>query len=102
MDDVIATEVLDDASATSASNRQADLVIRLRRIEGQIRGIVRMIENDRTCEDLVTQIMAVRSGMDRVASEIVRLHIDRCLADLPTEAVREEMGRIVELMQRIS
>lgn len=80
----------------------ADLVVRLRRIEGQIRGIARMIADDRTCEDVITQLLAVRSGMDRVASEIVRLHVDRCLRDQQPEEARATVARIIELMQRIS
>ena len=42
------------------------LLARLRRIEGQIRGIQRMLEEDRVCEDIVTQLMAARSSLDQV------------------------------------
>ena len=80
----------------------ADLGLRLKRIEGQIRGIARMIEDERTCDDVVTQLLAVRAGMDRVASEIVRIHIDRCMRDLPPDAMREEVARIVLLLGKIS
>lgn len=54
---------------------------RLRRIEGQIRGIARMIENDRACEDIVTQLMAVRSGIDTAGALILDTHLERCLAE---------------------
>lgn len=52
---------------------------RLRRIEGQIRGIARMIENDRACEDIVTQLMAVRSGIDTAGALILDTHLERCI-----------------------
>ena len=54
---------------------------RLRRIEGQIRGIARMLENDRSCEDIVTQLMAVRSGIDTAGALILDTHLERCLAE---------------------
>jgi DNA-binding FrmR family transcriptional regulator len=79
-----------------------ELGLRLRRIEGQVRGIARMIEDDRACEDVVTQLLAVRAAMDRVAGEIVRLHVDRCLQDLPPDAMREEVARIVLLLNKIA
>jgi len=55
------------------------LLTRLRRIEGQIRGIHRMLEEDRVCEDIVTQLMAARSSLDQVGLLIIDRHIDRCL-----------------------
>jgi CsoR family transcriptional regulator, copper-sensing transcriptional repressor len=91
-----------EAEAVSNSQGGGDLGLRLRRIEGQIRGIARMIEEDRTCEDVITQLMAVRAGMDRVTSEIVRLHVDRCLRDMPRERAGDEVARIVTLLNKIS
>jgi CsoR family transcriptional regulator, copper-sensing transcriptional repressor len=88
--------------APGAGNGGADLGLRLRRIEGQIRGIARMIDEDRTCEDVITQLLAVRAGMDRVTSEIVRLHVDRCLRDMPRERAGDEVARIVTLLNKIS
>ncbi|HET8943309.1 MAG TPA: metal-sensitive transcriptional regulator [Dehalococcoidia bacterium] len=55
------------------------LLNRLRRIEGQIRGIHRMLAEDRVCEDVVTQLMAARSSLDQVGLLIIDRHIDRCL-----------------------
>ena len=61
----------------SANTEQ--LRARLSRIEGQIRGIAKMLESGRTCEDVVTQLMAVRSGIDTVGGLILDLHLDSCL-----------------------
>ena len=55
------------------------LVARLRRIEGQIRGIQRMLEEDRVCEDIVTQVMAARTALDQVSLLILDHHIQRCI-----------------------
>ena len=77
----------------SASPEQ--LSARLRRIEGQIRGITKMLESDRACEDVVTQLMAVRSGVDTVGGLLLDTHLERCLGDAegPEQiaALRESM-----------
>ncbi len=52
---------------------------RLGRIEGQIRGISRMLEGGRACEDVVTQLMAIRSGIDTVGGLVLDLHIAQCI-----------------------
>ncbi len=60
------------------------LLARLRRIEGQIRGIHRMVSEDRMCEDVLTQLMAARSGLDQVGLLIMDQHVETCLmAGLP-------------------
>jgi DNA-binding FrmR family transcriptional regulator len=51
----------------------------LRRIEGQVRGIARMIDEDRYCIDVVTQIHAVRAALSRVESELLRGHLGHCI-----------------------
>ena len=55
------------------------LLARLRRIEGQIRGIHRMVSEDRVCEDVLTQLMAARSGLDQVVLLIMDRHVESCL-----------------------
>lgn len=55
------------------------ILTRLRRIEGQIRGIHKMLEEDRVCEDIVTQLMAARSGLDQAGLLIIDRHIEQCL-----------------------
>ncbi len=52
---------------------------RLRRIEGQVRGISRMLDAGRTCEDIVTQLMAVRSSLDTVGALVLDSHLGSCL-----------------------
>ncbi len=68
---------------------------RLRRIEGQIRGIAKMLQSDRACEDVVTQVMAVRASIDNVGALILDRHLDTCLDDetgaTQIDALRESM-----------
>ncbi|MEX2374958.1 MAG: metal-sensitive transcriptional regulator [Dehalococcoidia bacterium] len=63
--------------ADPASSDQ--LRTRLRRIEGQVRGITRMLEEGRTCEDVVTQLMAVRSSIDTVGAAVLDQHLCDCI-----------------------
>jgi DNA-binding FrmR family transcriptional regulator len=53
---------------------------RLRRIEGQVRGIERMVEDDRYCMDVLTQIAAVSKALDAVALEVLDEHVRHCVA----------------------
>ncbi len=70
------------------------ILTRLRRIEGQIRGIQRMFEEDRTCEDVITQLMAARSGLDQAGLMILDGHIKRCVGDvLPDDDPRIQQLR---------
>jgi DNA-binding FrmR family transcriptional regulator len=58
-----------------------DIATRLRRIEGQIRGVQKMMEEQRECEDVLTQTMAIRSALDQVGARIMEYHLDRCLLE---------------------
>jgi len=67
---------------TTAEEPETDveaLLTRLRRIEGQIRGIHKMLAEDRVCEDVVTQLMAARSSLDQVGLMIIDHHVEQCL-----------------------
>ena len=75
---------------------KAELSKRLNRIEGQVRGIARMLEEDRYCPDILTQIAAVRSAMDALALQLLEDHSHGCLQD----AIRSGKGAkaVAELM----
>jgi len=53
---------------------------RLSRIEGQVRGVLRMIEDDRYCIDVINQVRAVRAALDKVEQEILHDHLQHCVA----------------------
>ncbi len=60
---------------------EEDIANRLRRIEGQVRGVQKMLEEGRDCEDMLTQAMAIRSAVDQVGARLMEYHLDRCLLE---------------------
>ena len=81
------------------------LVSRLRRIEGQVRGLERMVEEDRYCIDIVTQISAAQAALDKVALGLLDQHARHCVVDGhaeggPEELTDELMGAVARLMRR--
>ena len=72
---------------------------RLSRIEGQVRGLARMVEEDRYCIDIVTQISAVRAALRRVEEEVLRDHITHCVEHaIASGNAAEQRRKIAELM----
>ncbi len=68
----------------------------LKRIEGQVRGIARMVEEDRYCIDIVTQIAAARAALGRVEADLLRGHIDHCVHKAMKSGDQAERARVVE------
>jgi DNA-binding FrmR family transcriptional regulator len=92
------------ARGYSATKEQ--LQARLARIEGQVRGVNKMVEEERYCMDVLAQIAAVRAALDKVALGVLDDHARHCLigggggpAD-PEEQVEELMGAVGRLMRR--
>ncbi|QSO48527.1 metal-sensitive transcriptional regulator [Alicyclobacillus mengziensis] len=54
---------------------------RLRRIEGQVRGVLNMMEQEQTCQDVVTQLSAIRSALDRVTLYVIGQNVEQCLRE---------------------
>ena len=83
-----------------------DLLERLRRIEGQVRGVARMVQEDRYCIDVVTQINAIRAALDKVALGLVDGHVRHCLLgghggpSDPQEQADELMGAVGRMLSR--
>jgi len=76
---------------------------RLTRIEGQVRGLSRMVEEDRYCIDIVTQIAAVRAALRRVEEEILRDHIAHCVDHAMRSGNKaDQRQKIEELMAVVS
>jgi len=75
---------------------------RLGRIEGQVRGLARMVEEDRYCIDIVTQIAAARAALRRVEEEVLRDHVAHCVEHAIRAGDQDEQRRkIAELMEVI-
>ncbi len=72
---------------------------RLGRIEGQVRGLARMVEDDRYCIDIVTQISAARAALRRVEEEILREHVAHCVEHAITSGDKaDQRQKVAELM----
>jgi DNA-binding FrmR family transcriptional regulator len=72
---------------------------RLSRIEGQVRGLSRMVEEDRYCIDVVTQISAVRAALRRVEQEVLRDHVGHCVKHaMQSDDVEDQDRKIKELI----
>ena len=86
--------------AVGYTKDKAALQARLRRIEGQVRGIQRMVDEDRYCIDILTQVNSIKAAIDRVALLLLEDHVDHCVAD----ALRagEGQAKVAELSSAIS
>ena len=80
------------------------LLNRLSRIEGQVRGIARMVEEERYCIDVLTQIQAVRAALGRVETEMLKDHLGHCIEAAITggdeDEQRRKAGELIELLER--
>jgi CsoR family transcriptional regulator, copper-sensing transcriptional repressor len=75
---------------------------RLNRIEGQVRGLARMVEDERYCIDVVTQISAVRAALRRVEEEVLRDHVAHCVEHAITSGNKiDQRKKIAELIDVI-
>jgi DNA-binding FrmR family transcriptional regulator len=73
---------------------------RLGRVEGQVRGVARMVESDRYCIDIVTQIAAVRAALRRIEEEVLRDHVAHCVEHAIASGDPEDQRRkVAELME---
>ena len=75
---------------------------RLKRIEGQVSGLHRMVEDDRYCIDILTQISAVRAALHKVEAEILRSHVAHCVSDaFATGDADGQKRKVEELVETI-
>ncbi len=85
---------------------KAALTKRLHRIEGQVRGIERMVEEDRYCIDILTQIGAVRTALESLGLEILSDHVSHCvhgaLASGDEDAAQAKTTELLEAVQRFA
>ena len=75
---------------------------RLRRVEGQVRGIQQMVEDDRYCIDVLTQISAVTKALQAVALELLGSHLDTCVSEAVAAGGPEAQAKLDEANQAIA
>jgi CsoR family transcriptional regulator, copper-sensing transcriptional repressor len=81
--------------------RKDDLSKRLGRIEGQIRGIARMVDEEQYCVDILTQIAAVRAALDGVSVGLLEDHMNGCLRDsVEAGDAREKLTELMGVIER--
>ena len=85
---------------------KAALTKRLHRIEGQVRGVERMVEDDRYCIDILTQLGAVDTALEAVALKVLEEHVQHCvagaLASGDEQAANEKSRELLEAVQRFA
>jgi DNA-binding FrmR family transcriptional regulator len=87
----------------SGSNDSKEAILRrLRRVEGQIRGVIRMVEEDKGCEDVLTQVSAARSAMDRVGMHILTHRMRDCIKGSSKESPEDAIEEAIAIFLRFS
>ena len=88
----------------SSKNKDAK-INRLKRIEGQVRGIAQMVENDRYCIDILQQVQAVRAALNKVESEILKDHAACCVSEAISsgdpEEQKQKFDELIDLFQKV-
>jgi DNA-binding FrmR family transcriptional regulator len=80
---------------------KASCAKRLSRIEGQVRGLSRMVEEDRYCIDIVTQVAAVRAALRRLEEEILRDHVGHCVEHAIASGNKTDQRRKIEELMAV-
>ena len=79
---------------------------RLRRIQGQVGGLTRMVEEERYCADILTQLRAVQAALRRVEQEVLQSHVEHCVAGAVESGDHAErdakLGELFEILKRFS
>jgi len=93
-------DVVDPRRVTQPDKRA--LLNRLRRIEGQVAGLATMLDNDRYCTDILTQVAAVKSALDGVAIQILSNHADGCVRRAVKAGAGEtEMSELMDVIRKM-
>lgn len=93
----------DHPSQPRSEKEMRELTTRLNRIEGQVRGIKKMIEEDRYCLDILSQITAVQSALKQVGYSITERHITHCVSDAIKKGEgKESVEELLSVMKQLS
>jgi len=85
------------------ATQQQGLVTRLNRIEGQVRGIRRMVQESRRCHDILQQLAAAEAALNRVSLAVLKVHVERCVpaAQGPDQQAKE-LAELVDIFDRFA
>lgn len=74
------------------------IIQHLRRIEGQVKGIQRMVSEERQCDEILTQIMAIHAALDRVTTDLVQTNMATCFDNYSPDEVKERMAKTIGIL----
>lgn len=85
------------------TDNKPDLLKRLNRIEGQVRGVSKMVQDDKYCIDILTQVSAAKAALDKVALELLRDHAKHCLTndDIQSHSKENKADELVSAISRM-
>ncbi len=89
---------MDKGTVTALGTRHTEDIIRLRRIEGQVRGIQKMIDDRRYCVDIITQLQSILSAISRVQERILKRHLEHCVAEVIRSGREEDKQEKIEVI----
>lgn len=84
-----------------SAEEYASLTNRLKRIEGQVRGINKMVENNAYCTDILVQVSAVNAALNAFSKELLANHIRTCVADDIRQGTDETIDELVSVLQKM-
>ena len=93
--------VISERKKKRSPEEQAALLKRLKRAEGQIRGIENMVENDAWCPDILIQVSAVTSALNSFNRELLACHIKSCVAEDIRSGDDEAIENLVRMLQKL-
>lgn len=93
----------DHPSKPRTKDEKQAIVNRLKRIEGQVRGIQKMVEDDRYCMDILVQISAIQSALKQVGFTVTERHIKHCVSDaMKTGEGNEAIDELMAVLKQVS
>ncbi len=84
------------------NERKSDVLMRLRRIEGQLRGLQRMVEEETPCSEVLTQVAAVTAAIKRAGMVIIQSHMEECLQKVVQKAGSKERETLKDFQKAMS
>ena len=98
-------EFQDEPEDMLGTSEQQALVTRLNRVEGQIRGIRRMVQEPRPCVEILQQLAAAEAALNRISLAIFKYHVDTCVTDALSKGEterRQQMSELVDIFDRFA
>ncbi|MPZ16559.1 MAG: metal-sensing transcriptional repressor [Luteitalea sp.] len=106
MDEVATMDAIVSRSETLIDeSHQQNLIARLKRVEGQVRGIRRMVQEPRLCIEILQQLAAAEAAINRISLAVLRYHVDHCVPEgvaLGGEEQRKRLTELVDIFDRFA